>query len=40
MHSPNYRHALAIAGAVCALSFGIAACGGSDNGGGGGGGGG
>jgi len=35
MRSPISRRALAIGGAVCALSFGVAACGGSDNGGGG-----
>ena len=31
MHSPISRRMLAIGGALCALSFGIAACG-SDNG--------
>jgi D-xylose transport system substrate-binding protein len=36
MRSPNSRRFLAIASALCALSFGVAACGGSDNGGGGG----
>jgi D-xylose transport system substrate-binding protein len=37
MRSPISRRVLAIASALCALSFGVAACGGSDNGGGGGG---
>jgi D-xylose transport system substrate-binding protein len=37
MRSPISRRLLAIASALCALSFGVAACGGSDNGGGGGG---
>ena len=32
MRSPISRRALAFAGALCALSFGVAACGGSDNG--------
>src|SRR3954453_15201122 len=36
MRSPISRRALAFAGALCALSFGVAACGGNDNGGGGG----
>ena len=36
MRSPISRRVLAIASALCALSFGVAACGGSDNGGGGG----
>jgi D-xylose transport system substrate-binding protein len=36
--SLNSHRALAIAGALCALSFGVAACGGDDDGGGGGGG--
>jgi D-xylose transport system substrate-binding protein len=31
MHSPISRRVLAIGGALCALSFGIAACGSSDN---------
>ncbi|MEN3279769.1 MAG: D-xylose transport system substrate-binding protein, partial [Solirubrobacteraceae bacterium] len=31
MHSPISRRMLAIGGALCALSFGIAACGSSDN---------
>jgi len=35
MRSPISRRALAFAGALCALSFGVAACGGSDSGGGG-----
>jgi D-xylose transport system substrate-binding protein len=38
MRSPISPRVLAIAGALCALSFGVAACGGDDNGGGGGGG--
>jgi D-xylose transport system substrate-binding protein len=37
MRSPISRRALALASALCALSFGVAACGGDDNGGGGGG---
>jgi D-xylose transport system substrate-binding protein len=37
MRSPISRRLLAIASALCALSFGVAACGGDDNGGGGGG---
>src|SRR3954454_21636884 len=37
MRSPISRRFLAIASALCALSFGVAACGGNDNGGGGGG---
>jgi D-xylose transport system substrate-binding protein len=37
MRSPISPRVLAIAGALCALSFGVAACGGDDNGGGGGG---
>jgi D-xylose transport system substrate-binding protein len=37
MRSPISRRVLAIASALCALSFGVAACGGNDNGGGGGG---
>jgi len=37
MRSPISRRALALAGALGALSFGLAACGGDDNGGGGGG---
>jgi D-xylose transport system substrate-binding protein len=37
MRSPISRRALAAAGALCALSLGVAACGGSDSGGGGGG---
>jgi D-xylose transport system substrate-binding protein len=36
MRSPISRRALASAGVLCALSFGVAACGGDDNGGGGG----
>jgi D-xylose transport system substrate-binding protein len=36
MRSPISRRALALASALCALSFGVAACGGDDNGGGGG----
>src|SRR3954466_3707240 len=36
MRSPISRRFLAIASALCALSFGVAACGGDDNGGGGG----
>jgi len=32
MRSPISRRALALAGALCALSFGVAACGGSDSG--------
>jgi len=31
MHSPISRRALAIGGALCALAFGVAACGSSDN---------
>ena len=31
MHSPISRRALAIGGALCALSFGAAACGSDDN---------
>jgi D-xylose transport system substrate-binding protein len=38
MRSPISRRALALASALCALSFGVAACGGDDDGGGGGGG--
>jgi D-xylose transport system substrate-binding protein len=38
--SPTSHRALAIAGVLCALSLGVAACGGDDEGGGGGGGGG
>jgi D-xylose transport system substrate-binding protein len=37
MRSPISRRALALAGALCALSLGVAACGGDDSGGGGGG---
>jgi D-xylose transport system substrate-binding protein len=37
MRSPISRRALALASALCALSFGVAACGGDDDGGGGGG---
>jgi D-xylose transport system substrate-binding protein len=36
MRSPISRRALALASALCALSFGVAACGGDDDGGGGG----
>ena len=36
MRSPISRRALAVAGALCALSLGVAACGGDDSGGGGG----
>ena len=36
MRSPISHRALALAGALCALSFGVAACGGDDSGGGGG----
>jgi D-xylose transport system substrate-binding protein len=31
MHSPISRRALAIGGALCALAFGVAACGSDDN---------
>src|SRR5919108_5519987 len=40
MRSPNSGRALAVAGVLGAVAFGVAACGGDDNGGGGGGGGG